>query len=62
MDECLYRGFIDVADVRSRLSGLATGNNGVGVDETESVDNNFSFDRLDGVNYYCDRTRIERFE
>lgn len=31
VDECLYRRLVNMTDVRSSLSGFATGNDGVGV-------------------------------
>jgi len=51
-----------VSDIRGRLSGLATGNDGVRVNEAESIDYNFSFNRLDRVDDYCHRPRVQRFE
>lgn len=62
VNECLYRGFIDVTNVRGRLPGFATGNDGVRVDETKSIDNDFSFDRLYGINDYRHRPSVERLE
>jgi len=42
-----------VADIGGCLSGLATGNDSVRVDEAESIDYDLSFDGLDGINDYC---------
>lgn len=50
VNECLYRRLIDMTDVRCRLAGLASRDDGLGVDQAESVDHDFTLHRLDGVN------------
>lgn len=42
-----------MANIGGCLSGLATRNDGVRVNEAEGVDDDFPFDGLDGVNDDC---------
>jgi hypothetical protein len=49
VDEGLDRWFVDVPDVRGRLTWFLAENDRVGVDETESVDDHLAFDGLNGV-------------
>ena len=64
MDEGLNGGFVNVTDIGGSLSGLVSHNNAVWVDKSERIDNDFAFvfDRLDRVNYDCNRTSVERFK
>jgi hypothetical protein len=58
----LYRWLVDVADVRSGLPSLTACNESMGVDKTESINDNLSLHTLNGVNHNGDRTRVQRFE
>ena len=51
VDESLYRGFVDVPDIRCRLPGLATRDNGMWIDKTEGINYDFPFNGLDRVNH-----------
>lgn len=50
MDKCLNGRFVDVSDVGCRLAGFLAGDDGLGLNQTESVDNHLSFHGLDRVN------------
>lgn len=54
VDESLYRWFVNVTNVGCSLARFATSNNSLRVDKAEGVDDDFSFDGLDGVNDDCD--------
>lgn len=51
VDQGLNAGLIDMSDVRRRLAGLLTSKDRMRVDEPEGVNDNLSFDRLDGVDH-----------
>ena len=50
MYKSLNRWLLKMTKIRRRLSRLLTEHHHVRVDQTESIDNNFAFDALDGVN------------
>ena len=62
MDQGLDAGFVDVSDVGCCLAGLLTGEDRMWINEPESIDDNLSFDRLNGVDHDRDRTGGEGFE
>ena len=51
-----------MTDIGGSLSGLVSHNNAAWVDKSEGIDNDFAFDRLDRVNYDCNRTSIDNFK
>lgn len=50
VNQCLDRGLVQVTQVRCCLPGLLAHDDGLGLDESEGVDDNFTLDGLDGVN------------
>lgn len=58
----LYGRLVDVSDIRRCLTGFITRDDGLRLDEPESVDNNLSLDRLDWVNDHGYRSCIQGFE
>lgn len=62
MNQTLNARLVDVSDVRCRLTWFLAENNGMGVDQAESVDDDFAFDRLDGIDDYSYRTGVQAFE
>ena len=57
MDEGLDRRLVEMAQVRRRLASFLPEDVGLGVDEPEGVDDDFAFDRLDGIDDNRDRSR-----
>lgn len=55
MDQGLDTWFVQISDIRGRLSRLMTDCCSLRIDQSKCVDHNFSFDRLDRVddNSYC---------
>ena len=51
--ECLDGRLVDMSDVGRRLAGFLPGNDSLGLNQAECVDNNFAFHRLDRVNDNC---------
>ena len=49
MNQGLYAGFVEMAQIRCCLSRLLAEHKSLRVDEAESIDHDFPFDRLDGV-------------
>jgi hypothetical protein len=49
VDQSLDRGLVEMAKVRRRLAGFLTHHESLGIDESESVDDDFALDGLDGV-------------
>ena len=62
MYERLDRGFVDMANVRCRLSGFASRNNSVRVDKAESINNHFPLHRLDRIDDYCNGSTVQLFK
>lgn len=62
VNERLDRGLVDVSNVRRRLSGLLAHDDCVGIDEAESIDDDFALDGLDRINDDGYGTRLERLE
>ena len=62
VDESLYRGFVNMANVRGRLSGLTPRNNSMRVDKAECINDYFPLHRLDRINDYCNRSTIQLFK
>ena len=62
MDERLYWRFIDMANVRRRLSGFTPRNNSMRINKAEGVNNHFPFHRLDRIDDYCNRSTIQSFK
>lgn len=54
VDESLYRRFVNVTNVGCSLARFATSNDCLWVDKTEGVDDDFSFNGLNGVDDDCD--------
>jgi hypothetical protein len=50
VNERLDRRLIEMPQVRCTLTGLLAKHERLWVDESESINDNFAFDRLDGVN------------
>ena len=51
MDESLNGWLVDMANVRRRLPRFAPSYDGLGLNQSESVDDDLSFDRLNGVDH-----------
>lgn len=62
MDKRLNAGFIDMTNVGCRLAWFLAEDDGVGVDESECVDQDFAFDGLDWVYYYCHGAGVQGFK
>jgi hypothetical protein len=62
MDKRLDRWLVEVANVGGGLAGLVAHHESLGVDEAESIDDDFALDRLDGVNDDGDGARCELLE
>jgi hypothetical protein len=62
VDEGLDGRFVEVAEVRSRLPRFLAHHERLRVYEAESVDDDFAFDGLDGVDDDGDGARGELFE
>lgn len=62
VNEGLNAWLVDVANIGSGLSRLLTHYDGVRIDETECVNDDFPFDRLDGIDDYCYGTSLQRLE
>ncbi len=60
VDQGLDRGFVEVAQIGSALPRLLAKHEGLWVDETESVNDYLSFDRLDRIddNGYGARSKL----
>ncbi len=50
VDKGLNGGFVDMPDVRRRLTGFLTQDCGMGIDKAEGIDDYFAFDRLNRIN------------
>ena len=62
MDERLYRWFVDMANVRRRLSGFTSRDNGMRINEAEGINDHFPLHRLDRIDDYCNRSPIQSFK
>lgn len=62
MDECLYAGLVEMAQVGGGLAGFLPEHEGMWVDEAERVDNDLALYGLDGVDDDGDGARSELFE
>lgn len=62
VDQGLDAGLVDVPDVRCRLTGLLASEDCMRVNEPEGVNDDLSFDGLNGVDHDRDRTRREGLE
>ena len=62
MNERLDRGFVEVSDIRRGLARLLAQHHGRWVDETECVNNDLAFDRLDRVNDNSHSSWIQLFK
>ena len=62
MDQGLNAGLVDMTDIGCRLTGLLTSEDCMWVYESEGVNDDLSFDRLNGVDHDRDRTGGEGFE
>ena len=62
MDQRLDRGFVQVAEVGGRLPRFVAHHQGLRVDESEGVDDDFAFYGLDGVDDDGDGAGGELFE
>lgn len=62
VDECLDGRFVQVTQVGCALSRFLTQHERLGIDESEGIDHNLAFHRLDGVNDNGDGSRCELFE
>lgn len=58
VDQSLDRGFVQMTNIASRLSRFLTGNEGLWVDGSESVNHDFTTNRLDGVDNDGDRSGV----
>ena len=59
VNEGLYRWLIDMTDIRGRLPRLSSGNDSVGIDEAEGINDYLAFHRLDGINYDSNRSCVQ---
>ena len=59
MDERLYRGFVNMANVRRRLSRFTPRNNSMRIDEAEGINDDLPLHRLDRIDDYCNRSAIQ---
>lgn len=51
-----------MTQIRCALAGFLSKHQGLWVNEAEGVDNDLSFDGLDGIDYHCYGSRGELFE
>lgn len=51
VNQCLNAGFVEVSNVAGGLARFLTQHHGFGGDESESVNDNFSFHRLNWINH-----------
>ena len=58
VNESLNGRFVDLANIRCRLPGFLTSEDGLWTDKTESVNHDFALHGLNGVDYDCDGTRV----
>jgi hypothetical protein len=58
MDERLYRGFVDMANVRRRLSGFTPRDNSMRINKAEGINDH----RLDRIDDYCNESTIQSFK
>jgi hypothetical protein len=62
MDQRLYARLVQMSDVTRRLPRFLAGHDRRRGDGTEGIDDDFTSDRLDGVDHYGDCSRVELFE
>lgn len=62
VDKRLNRWLVEVTDVGGGLAGLVAHHKSLGVDEAESIDDDFALDGLDGVNDDGDGAGCELLE
>lgn len=62
VNQGLNARFVQVAQVRCSLPWLLTHHKCLGGDEPEGVNDDFAFDRLNGINDYGDGTRGKLLE
>jgi hypothetical protein len=62
VNEGLNAWFVDVANIGCSLSWLLPHHDSVGIDEAKCVNDDFPFDRLDGVDDHCYGTRLQILE
>jgi hypothetical protein len=54
--------FVQMTNIARRLPGFLTSHHGSRIDRSECINDDFSSDRLDGVDNDCYRSRVELFE
>jgi hypothetical protein len=62
VNQSLDTWFIQMTNVTCRLTRFLTGHEGLRVDRSESVNDDFTTDGLDGVDDYCYCSRVELLE
>lgn len=62
MNQSLDTRLVEVTQITGRLSTLLTLDEGLGVDRSESVNDDFSTDRLNRVDNYGHTSGVELFE
>ena len=60
--QSLNRRFVKMSQVRCTLAWLLTKHERLWVDETESINDDFALDGLDGIYHDCDGARIQLLE
>jgi len=62
VNERLNAWLVNVANIGCSLAWLLSHHDGVRINKTECVNDDFSFNRLDGVNDDCYGARLQRLE
>lgn len=62
VDEGLDGRFVEVTEIAGTLAGLLAKHQGLGVDQSERVDDDLALDGLDGIDDYRDGAGCELLE
>lgn len=59
MDQCLDAWLVQVTDVGGCLARFMTHCCGLGIDQTECIDHDLAFNRLDGIHNYSHSSTVQ---